>query len=361
MNGRSHQTILDGIARLRTRWWRVNVLRYALQALFYLLLVSALVLLVFPSLDTGTLSLTLLGFAVLAGAGTAMLRRPSEAALAKDFDDVAGLKDRVSSTVELMGKSDGPMVDALTEEAAQVTRDVPSTEVYPYAMPREGWWLPVPALLVAAVLWLPGFFSEPALADTVFDQSLEERIEELEDMLSTERQRELTPRQKELMEELEKLKSELSGDKVDRKDTMAEVAKLLEELEQQRDAEKQKELELKKLLKSLQEDTGNKDLEEQLQNGDYQQALNKLREQLDELKKKLEEMKKDGASPEELKQLEELIKEMEEIEAKLMQLLQIDLDLDMMGKAIHFLADWDGELGDLEDLVPASMVEPGEP
>lgn len=357
----SHQTILDGIARLRTRWWRVNVLRYAVQSLFYLLLVSALVLLVFPSLDSGALALAVLGCAVLAGCATAMLRRPNGVSLAKDFDDVAGLEDRVSSTVELMGKTRGPMVDALTEEAAAASRAVPLTRVYPYRLPREGWWLPVPALFVAAVLFLPALFQEPVLADTPFEQSLQERIEELEELLSVEERKELTEKQKELMEELEKLKAELSGAEVDRKDTMAEVAKLLERLEEQREAEERKELELKKLLKGLQEDTGDKELQQQLEDGDYQQALNELREELEELKKKLEEMKREGASPEELAQLEEQIQRLEEIEAKLVQLLQIDLDLQMMGQAIHFLADWDGELGDLEDLVPAEMIEPGEP
>ena len=62
-----------------------------------------------------------------------------------------------------------------------------------------------------------------------------------------------------------------------------------------------------------------------------------------------------------MKQLEELLKDLEEIEAQMMELLQLDIDLAMMGEAIDFLAHWDGELGDLADLEPGQLVEPGEP
>ena len=360
MNARNHEVILEGIAKLRRRWVRVHFVRFALQSLFYLLLVSALALLVFTELDPGTLVLSLVALAVVSGVGAAILGRPSQATLAKDYDDAVGLKDRVSSSVELMAET-SPMIEALTVEAARATRDMPPGRVYPYHVPREGWWLPVPVMLIAAVLLLPGFLNADPPANPEFELSVENRIEGLEDLLSKERNKELTPRRKELMEELEKLKALLSKEKVDRKDTMAEVSKLLDQLEQERADEQEKELELKKMLKSLQEKTGRKDLDDHLQNGDYQQALNKLREELEELQKKLDQMKKDGATPEELKALEELIEELKEIEAKLMQLLALNIDMDMLGPTIDFLMDWDGELGDLSDMVPAEMFEPGEP
>ena len=163
----------------------------------------------FTGLDPGTLLLGLLGLAVVSGAGAAMLGRPSEAALAKDYDDAVGLKDRVSSSVELMGQT-SPMIDALAVEAAQATRSVPPGRVYPYHVPREGWWLPVPALLIAAVLFLPGLLRADPPVDTAFETSVENRIEGLEELLSEERNKQLTPRRKELMEELEKLNREVA-------------------------------------------------------------------------------------------------------------------------------------------------------
>jgi hypothetical protein len=360
----SRDKILAGIARLRGRWWRVNLIRNAVQALFYLLLVGALVLLVFRQLDPGALALPLLGAAILAGAASSWLKRPSEAFLAKAFDDSAGLKDRVSSTVELMGQagtSADPMVEALTEEAAAAADRVEPSTVYPFAMPREGWWLPVPALLVLAVVLLQGLTNADPKPDPAFEQSLEQRLNQLDELLSQEHNKSLTPRQRETLEELLQLKAELDNKENDRKDTMAEVAKVLENLQKARDKEQEKELELKKLLKGLQEKAGQKDLAEFMMKGDYQSALNKLQEKIDELREQLKKMKEEGASPEEIKQLEELLADLEEIEAKMMELLQLNLDLSMMGEAIDFLADWDGELGDLADLDPSMLVEPGEP
>jgi hypothetical protein len=356
----SRDTILAGIARLRERWWRVYVLRHALQALFYLLLISALLLLVFKDLAPATLAVPLVGAAFLAGLGAAFLGRPSEAGLAKAFDDNAGLKDRVSSTIELMGRED-PMVEALAEQAADAARSLEPKRVYPYSVPREGYWLPVPALLVAAVVFLPGLGNTRPTEDFALAASLEQRIAQLEEFLSEERDSELSPKQQELLEELQQLKAELDDKQQDRKDTMAEVAKVLENLQKARDEEEQKELELKKLLKGMQDKAGRKDLAEMLMNGEYSDALKKLKEELGKLAEELEKLEKEGASPEELKQLEAMLAEMKEMEAKMLELMQLDMDLEMMGEAIDFLAHWDGELGDLADLDPSQMVEPGEP
>ena len=82
---------------------------------------------------------------------------------------------------------------------------------------------------------------------------------------------------------------------------------------------------------------------------------------MEELREQIDKLKKEGASQEEIDQLEELLKKLEEIDAKLMELLQIDMDLGAMGEAIDFLADWDGELGDLADLEPVDFIELGEP
>lgn len=349
----SRDTILAGIARLRSRWWRVYALRHALQALFYLLLVAALLLLVFQDLAPATLALPLVCAAFLAGLGAAWLRRPSEAALAKTFDDSAGLADRVSSTVELLER-EGPMVEALREDAAEAARGLETRRVYPYAMPREGWWLPVPALLVAAVVLLPGLGAGGTKRDPEFEKSLEE-------LLSQEEREELSPKQKELLEDLLELKTRLDDEQQDRKDTMAEVAKVLENLQKAREEEQQKELELEKLLKGLQEKSGQKDLTQLVTQGAYDEALKKLQEELEKLREELERKKEEGASPEELKRLEALLADMEEMEARMLELMQLDMDLQMMGEAIDFLAHWDGELGDLADLDPSQMIEPGEP
>ncbi len=161
MEKRSQQTLLEGIDALRVRWVRVSFLRFSLQALFYLLLLAALVLLVFPALDRGATALALVAGAIACGAAATLLRRPTSAVLAKNYDDASGLKDRVSSSVELLG-CNGPMIEALHEEAAKAAGNMPPAQVYPVTVPREGWWMPVPALLVLAVLFLPDLHNHPS-------------------------------------------------------------------------------------------------------------------------------------------------------------------------------------------------------
>ncbi len=356
----SRETILAGIARLRARWWRVQLVRHTLQALFYMLLAAALALLVFEDLTLAALAAPLAVAAIIAAATAAWTTRPSAAHLAKALDDTTGLRDRVSSTVELLDRK-GAMVEALTDEAAQAARDLEPAGVYPYAMPREGWWMPLPALLVAAVIFLPGLTGGDPMGDPEFEATVEDRLGKLDEMLSQERDAELSPKQKELLDELLKLQAEVDQPQLDRKDTQAEVAKVLDNLRKARDEEQKKELELKKLLKGMQEKAGTKDLAEFMMKGAYNEAMKKLKEELEELREKLEKMRKEGASPEELKQLEEQIKSLEEMEAKMLELLQLDMDLSMMGDAIDFLSDWDGDLGDLADLDPNQMLEAGEP
>ncbi|MDA1263585.1 MAG: hypothetical protein O2816_00740, partial [Planctomycetota bacterium] len=232
---------------------------------------------------------------------------------------------------------------------------------YPYAMPREGWWLPVPALLVAAVLLLPGLSPAKGNKDPEFAKTLADKMAQLDEFMAVRHEQELSEKQKELLEQLLELKAELDDEHQDRKDTMAEVAKVLDDLEKARAEEEQKELELKELLKSKQEKAGQQDLAEMIMDGEYAEAMKKLQEELEKLQEELEKMKKDGASPEELKQLEALLSDLQEIEAKMMELMALDMDLEMMGEAIDFLAHFDGEMGDLADLDPSQMMEPGEP
>jgi len=359
MSDPNRDSVRRGILRLRSRWWRVSLLRGALRALFYVLLAAAAVLLLFPAAGFGATLVVALVATALGAVIASAVSAPSDVALAKAYDDTAGLADRVSSTVELEAAS-GPMVEVLRAEAARVAAGTPAARVYPYRVPREGRWLPLPALLVAVAVFLPTFLGRRAQADEAFVGTLEQRIELLEELLSEERDRSLSERSKELLEELEKLKAQLDQEKVDKKDTQAEVARLLDQLEKEEQQQKDLQQELKKLLKSLQENTAKQELDPELQQGDYQQALNKLEEELEKLKQELERKKKEGASPEELKELEELIEKLEEVKVKLMQLMQLDLDLAFMGKAIDFLHDWDGELGDLAEFDPAA-IEPGEP
>ena len=192
--------------------------------------------------------------------------------------------------------------------------------------------------------------------DPLVAETIEARIAQLEEILSDERNKELGQRKQDLIEELEELKAKLSREKVDKKDAMAEIAKMLEQFESERDLDEKKKLQLKKMLAGLEEE--NKDLEDMLEKGNYQDALNKLKEKLDELEKELERKKKEGASPDELEKLEEMIRKLKEIEAQLMKLLQIDADLAWDGEVIDFLRFFEGDLADLDDFDFGGFLKP---
>ena len=84
------------------------------------------------------------------------------------------------------------------------------------------------------------------------------------------------------------------------------------------------------------------------------------RKRLKELQEELQKKKADKEkplSPEELEELEELLKKLEEIEAQLMKLMQIDMDLQMMGEVIDFLADFEGDLADIEDFEVGDVLK----
>jgi hypothetical protein len=355
MNERT-QAILDSVLRLRARWLRVRWVEYGLQALFYLSLLSALVLVVFPDLGKGMLVLALIVSAAITGALMALAKRPSTAAMAKDYDDVAGLKDRISSSIELVAQNaSGPMVEALVEDASLATQRVTPVAVYPMRVPREGRWLAVPVLAVLAVMFLPNILAADQESDLETAQTIEMRVEQLEEILSKETGKELTKQRKELLDELEKLKAKLSRDKVDKKDAMAEIAKMLEDLEKQQEEELKKKLDLKKMLAGLKEES--KDLEDMLKQGDHQDALNKIKEKIDELERKLKEKAKE-LTPEELEKLEELLAKYKEIEAQLLKMLQINADLKFTGEVIDFLKFFEGDLADLEDMDFGGILKP---
>lgn len=354
----------EGLDRLRARWTKVHGTRLAVQVLFYALLTGAAVAFVFPAIPVPALALALLAASAVTGLAGAWLGRPHATVLAKEYDDRAGLADRVSSTIELQGAS-GAMVEALREDARAAAARLVPAEVVPMRVPREGYWLPVPALLFAGAVVLGGAFGDEPRRDPALTETLEERMAALEELLSDERGKRESERRKELIEELEKLKLKLRPEETEKKEALEEVAKLREQMERQREDDEEKERELKQKLDELSPGQKDPKLEQAINRGDYAEAMKRLKELQEELEKKLEEKKKE-LSEEELAELQEMLKKLQEIEAKLMKLMQIQMDLAMLGDVLEFLEDFDGELADLEDFDPSKVLklkdlEPGPP
>ncbi|MEZ6018213.1 MAG: hypothetical protein R3F49_24120 [Planctomycetota bacterium] len=347
--------VQEGLGRLRARWTKVHGARLALQVLFYALLTGAAVAFAFPALPVASIVGALLCASLIVGLAGALLTRPTETSLAKEFDDRAGLRDRVSSALDLKHATGG-MVEALRQDARAAAARLVPAEVVPLRVPREGYWLPVPIMIFAGAVMLGGAYSAVPDRDPNLDKTLEERIAQLDALISDERGKRESERRRELIEELEKLKAKLRPEETQKKDALEEVAKLREQMEQQRDQDEEKEREIKEKLDELTPGQKDPKLEQAINRGDYAEAMKRLKELEEELKKKLDEKNKE-LSPEERAELEELLKKLQEIEAKLMKLMQIQLDMAMMGEVLDFLADFDGDLADLEDFDPSKVLK----
>lgn len=344
-------TIDQSAARLMRRWIGIEWLRTSLRAWFWSLLIAAIVIwFTRPfTLASGALALALataLPFAL--GLVLAYRNRPTTVALAKAYDDAAGLDDRLSSALENAGN--GPFAALLREEAATAAAGVDPRRLITVRIPREGRWLPIPALFCAIALILPSWLDATAEVDVAFEEAVKEHLGNLDEFIAKEKAKDPTGKKKELLAKLEKLSLELDRKKSDKNDLLAEVSKMAEDLEKEREQKELERKELEKALKTPKAGDFSKDVDQSLQRGDYQEALNKLDQLEDELEKKIKELKEQGKL-EEAKALEEQLAKVKELKAKLMKLLQLNLDLDALSDVLDFVDAFEGDLGDLEKML----------
>ena len=357
MYSRNEKLILAGVQQLAARWSRVQFLRYSLQALFYLLILSALCLLAFPGLHTALVSASLFGASLTIGAALAYSRQPTKGVLAKHMDDAAGLKDSVSSAVELM-PAKSPMVVALTQDALHAMGRTSTAEVLPFRLPREMWCLPLPLVLVIGTLLLPS--REPiSTPDPEFTAAAQSRLGLLEALLESGSRDPLSSPQKDIRKELEDLKAQLAAGTLDRKDTQAQVAEILDKFQLERTAQEAQEKRLRQLAAKLPDLAASQEIHDLLDFGAFQEALNKLKENIAQLEESLAKGENSELSEIELEKLKELLEKLKELEANLASLVQAQSEFMDMMPTLDFLADWEGELGELSSVRPKKMMKPG--
>ncbi|MGE0707753.1 MAG: hypothetical protein AB7N76_13425 [Planctomycetota bacterium] len=285
---------------------------------------------------------------VIAAALWAEATLPRDLALAKRYDDHCGLKDRLTSALDMMGRDD-PGAEALLADAARALETFHPEGALPFALPREGRLLPLPILLLAAALLLPGAARRAEARDPALLDALTSSAARLRAFVARQRDGEATPGRKERLERLDELAAELTKGTLEKKDALAKFTKLLDELKRD---EERLELEEEQLRRKVKSFPGQKDqkLLDDVHRGDYQSAANRLKKLLEELKEQQRKLKEQGkAGLEKLKELEKKLKELEEVEAKLLKLMALRRDLAGNGEVMDFLKDVEGELGQLED------------
>ena len=357
MTSASNREILSRISRLRREQLRVRFLGTSARTLFYTA-VAAAVVVAFVDIPIGLLVGGVLAVTLGTAAILTVLHRRDQVALAKDADDHLGLKDRLSSAVDLEGqvsegKGDGPMVQTLLQDASRLARELNPRGIYRFSMPMEGWLVPVPAALLIGILLFAGTSQGEPPTNEELERLLAGQGEALEKVID-ELKRQQDPRLRDQLKLLEDLSADINKNQVEKKEALSKLSEVMKQLEEHI-AEQQKRLkEQKELLKKLNKNELTKKLADEINEGNYDEAMRRLKELEKDLRKKLEDLKK-RAKPAEIAELEKQLKDLKELKGKLLNLRNLKLNIRQTGQVLDFLAGFEGELGEITDFDVADV------
>ena len=238
--------------------------------------------------DPATVSIALFVAAFAGAAGWAVYRRPSLVKAAVLADKRLGLKERLSSSLEMEGV-EGPMVGALHDDARSRLEGLDYTKNFPLTPPRVLRWVGASLIVFALVyalfpqLDLLGYEEKVAEAKVKKDAiSLHvERVKEAATPVNEEAL-EVSPVMADVAAKVEALADDLTGSRITEKQALAELAKLTDELQKHRDAMQQQQAK-PKMAGDLNKLNMAKELAKALQDGRMDDAV----KQAQELKAKL--------------------------------------------------------------------------
>ncbi|MBI3820749.1 MAG: hypothetical protein HY286_18825 [Planctomycetes bacterium] len=360
MNRNAHPAIVASIARLKRRSMLVTFIRAELRWLFYAFLALAAVGAAWFALPILGLTAGRAPFPIfiasaaavaLATAGAILqswFERPAPVTVAKAWDDNSGGKDRLASAVQI-GEGTTPMSRALIDEAVQLSKRVEPARVFPVRVPREGWWLPAPIAMTVALTLLPGWLNAGPTPNPIVTEALHNEAANIKNFVSKEKTKELTPHRKEMLERLERLAMDLSNDKARKKEALAELSKLMDDLKKDKEEQEQKKLDLEKLLKNFQNNDKNRELSEEMNQGKYDDAANRIDKLLDELKEQKKKKMEQKAPQDDLAKIDEKMKKLQDVKAQLMKMLKVNMNIKNAKEVMDFLGDLEGALGELPD------------
>jgi hypothetical protein len=271
-------------------------------------------------------AISLLAIACIGATAWALSRRPTLVRAALEADNRLGLKERLTSSLEL-AEREGPMVDAVHEDArAHVSRLNPRRD-FPLAAPRMLRWLAVPLLVFGvAYVFLPEFdlfgFQERAIqakqredAVKVVAQSLKEAVKPLKKETGD---RDLD----DIAAAVERIAENLERGEINEKQALARLTKVGEQIKQQRDA-LMSDAPTPKLADPSSQLNISKDLANAMQEGQFGEAAREMRK----LQEKLNSGNMDA------KTQEKLSKELQDMAEKL------GGDSSQLGEALQKMAE----------------------
>lgn len=321
-----------------------------LRTMFYGLCAAAVAAWFLPIASTLLALVGLLVAAAVVAAIAAALVPVDPVAIAKRYDDAAGTKDLLSSSLELDG--DDAFVRTVHEDAcANVSAAGPTArQVFPTEVPREARWLPYPALGCAAALLFLFFTSStpiklpPSAAEMQARESGAQTLQDIRERILREKPSELDSERLRRLKELEDL---LKNEQVNRKDALAELAKLASQLDKERQELEGKKLAAEKNATKLAKGEDLKDAQRDMEGGKYREAAAKVEKKIKELQKKLDELKKNNADKLEIEKMEQRLKALKQLLAELLDLEAIGKELGFEIEVLDALDRIEGELGEL--------------
>lgn len=244
----------------------------------------------FPTLgDPLPVTWALLALGTLGGSIQAYRRRPTLVQTALAADRRLGLRERLTSSLEL-AEADGPMIEALHRDARRHLEGVDLTSQFPWKTSKAMKWAYVPILAFGVgYLFLPEFdllgakereAEAKAKAEAVHIQA--QRLEQAVKPLA-EAEEMAKANLDDLQGEIAKLAEDLKAQKITEKQALARLSDLSQELEKRMNT-LQENAPLPKMMESLRQVNAESELGKAVQSGDFSKAAMEAKA----LKEKLE-------------------------------------------------------------------------
>jgi hypothetical protein len=258
----------------------------------------------FPSLgDSRPVAAFFLALAVIGGTIHTWLKRPSMLHAALEADEVLGLQERLTSSLEL-ADAEGEMVEALHRDARDHVGRLDMARDFPFRAPVSMKWLLVPFVLyLIGFLFLPEFdlfgYEEEARKAEAAAQARRVSAERLRNAARPLRDPMLEKNEtlQEVAEGMERIALGVEAGEITDKQAVARLTKLEDALAAERD-KMGAELAMPKLGMDTSKLNMTKSLAQSMQNGD-------LNKSLEEAQKLMEKIEMGELSPEDMASLGE--------------------------------------------------------
>lgn len=225
------------------------------------------------------------------GALVGQLRRVDALRLARSLDLAASSQDRFASAVQLQSHHRRDRVKLIEEDALSSVQAVRPDAALRFRAPRQLRFLPLPAVLLAAMIWLAPTGridavvpEEPEISAEAWTELSKDFREQLADLPEPR-----TDEEKELLDKLKKLADLLDRQPL-KKDALEQIARLRSELEKRRENMPGRSLAMRSAARNIRSSSALKPFASQLSQGNYQKAADALKALADKLRKNAQAM-----------------------------------------------------------------------